>query len=101
MRDPLRSSKDGLDEYDPAGLFVDEAFATVGVRSLLATANDLLHLADPPRRLRAMHSLIPVDEAAMIAIPDLAHIGWEQFEQPQFTEPVPEPPDAGAAQGIS
>ena len=98
--DPLRGSKDGLDAYDPVGLFVDEAFAAVGVRSLLATANDLLHLADPPRRLRAMHSLIPVDEVAMIAIPDLAHIGWAQFEQPQFTEPAPTA-DAGAAQGLS
>ena len=90
--DSLRGSKDGLDAYDPVRLFVDEAFAAVGVRSLLGTANDLLHLADPPRRLRAMHSLIPVDEAAMIAIPDLAHIGWAQFEQPQFTEPAPQPP---------
>ena len=98
--DLLRSSKDGLDEYDPAGLFVDEAFATVGVRSLLAAANDLLHLAEPPRRLRAMHSLIPVDEVAMIAIPDLAHIGWAQFEQPQFTEPTPEPPTPEPPKGF-
>lgn len=90
--DLLRASKDGLDTFDPVGLFVDDAFATVGVRNLLTTANDLLHLAAEPRRLLGMHSLIPVDEAAMIAIPDLGQLGWEQFEQPQFTEPGVEPP---------
>ena len=98
--DRQRSSKDGLDGYDPVGLFIDDAFATVGVRSLLATANDLLHLAAQPRRLRAMHSLIPVDEAAMIAIPDLVHLGWEQFEQPQFAEPVIEPPTPEPPRGF-
>lgn len=85
--DPLTSSKDGLDGYDPVQLFIDEDFLTVGSRNLLAVANDLLHLAPEPRRLRGMHSLIPVEEVALITIPDLAHIGWERVGLPDFTEP--------------
>jgi hypothetical protein len=38
-----------------------------------------------------MHSLVPVEEVALIVAPDLAHIGWEQVGWPDFTEP--EPPD--------
>lgn len=90
--DLLRTGKDGLDNYDPVGLFVDEAFITVGTRRLPAAANDLLHLATPPRRLRALHSLFPVDEAAVVAIPDLAHVGWTKHAQPQFGKPPGNPP---------
>lgn len=98
--DLLASSKDGLDVYDPGQLFVDEEFANVGQRSLLALANDRLHLADQPHRLRAMHSLLPVDEVALIALPDLAHIGWEQVEQPIFKEPEPETPEPETPEGF-
>jgi hypothetical protein len=91
--DRLRDGKDGLDTFDPAGLFIDPDFAVVGVRNLLNTADDLLHLAAEPRRLRAMHSLIPVDEVALVAVPDLAHLGWSPFAQPTFVEPVPEEPE--------
>jgi hypothetical protein len=89
--DPLTTSKDGLDSYDPVQLFIDEDFASVGVRTLIATANDLLHLSAEPRRLRGIHSLIPVDDVALISAPDLAHIGWEMVDPPIFTDP--EPPD--------
>jgi hypothetical protein len=89
--DPLTTSKDGLDSFNPVQLFIDEDFASVGVRTLIATANDLLHLSAEPRRLRGIHSLIPVDEVALISAPDLAHIGWEMVDPPIFTDP--EPPD--------
>lgn len=82
--DRRRDGKDGLDTFDPAGLFIDPDFAAVGVRNLLNTANDLLHLSATPRRLRAMHSLIPVDEVALVAVPDLAHLSWSPFAQPPF-----------------
>ena len=89
--EPLITGKDGLDSYDPVQLFIDDDFETVGVRSLLALVNDLLHLASQPRRLLGMHSLIPVDEVAMIALPDLAHIGWGELDSPVFSEPEEEP----------
>jgi len=82
--DRRRDGKDGLDTFDPAGLFIDPDFAAVGVRNLLNTANDVLHLSATPRRLRAMHSLIPVDEVALVAVPDLAHLSWSPFAQPPF-----------------
>jgi len=86
--DFLSGDKDGLDSYDPRALFIDAEFQNVGARSLLALVNDRLHLTAQPSRLRGLHSLIPVDEVAMIAVPDLVHIGWEQVGLPGFIDPV-------------
>ncbi len=89
--DLLPGGKDGLDVFDPAALYLDEEFAAVGVRSLMALVSERLHLAEQPLRLRGLHSLIPVDDVALISLPDLAHIGWERPVAPVMPEPEPPP----------
>lgn len=87
LPDARTTGKDGLDAFDPVALFVDEAFLNIGTRALMREANDLLYLAPQTRRLRGLHSLLPVNDVAVIAMPDLAHAGWTAWEQPIFTEP--------------
>ena len=90
--------KDGLDHYDPQTLFSDQAFLNVTSRNVNSVANDLLYTGPNPRRLTGIHSLLPIREIALIALPDLAHSGWEPLPAPSFSlpdepEPVDEPPE--------
>lgn len=92
--------KDGLDHYDPLTLFTDQAFPLVTARNVLTVANDLLYTGPTPRRLNGMHSLLPVQEVALIALPDLAHRGWEPLLTPPFILPEPPIPEDKPPQGF-
>lgn len=93
LPDSEKSGKDGLDTFDPAELFLDPAFQGYGLRTLMSRAEELLYLNNPPQKLVKLHSLIAIDEVALIAIPDLAHRPWT-FPEPLEVEPppAPEPP---------
>lgn len=91
------SGKDGLDRFDPVSLFLDGRLANCGVRDLVNEA-DRLTLLDPTVALRGLHSVLSVDEVALIAIPDAAHRAWPAYIAPPELPPLPplpppEPPD--------
>ncbi len=93
LPDTGTTGKDGLDVFDPIDLFADEAFLNTGTRTLMREANELLYLGPQTRRLRGIHSLLPMNDVAILAVPDLAHAGWAAYEQPIFTDPTePDPP---------
>ena len=97
LPDALPGSKDGLDAFDPELLFLDPAFAGIGTRTVMEAANELLYLAAQPRRLRGLHSLLPVEEVSLLAVPDLTQRGWQvldpaPLEEEQPPEKEEEPP---------
>lgn len=93
LPDPESSGKDGLDAFEPAALFLDPQFTGYGARTIMRRAEELLYLSNPPQPLIKLHSLIPVQEVALIAVPDLVHRPWhapEPLTEP--SEPPPPPP---------
>ncbi|MEM7051219.1 MAG: hypothetical protein AAF604_16235 [Acidobacteriota bacterium] len=73
---------DGLGELR-ADLFLDPALVRLGVETLRHEAEHRLHVQGIA--LRGLHSLLPVEEATLIAVPDAIHRPWSRRG--------PEPPD--------
>lgn len=86
------SGKDGLDHFDAAQLFLDDKLAGYGLRTIMRRAEELLYLSNPPQPLVKLHSLIPIAEVALIALPDLVHRRWQPAE-PLAEPPQPEQPE--------
>ena len=59
-------------------VFLDPALSRVGQRSLMTEASDRLYLQS--KSLTGIHSLLPIDEISIVAIPDAAHSGWKFSE---------------------
>jgi hypothetical protein len=70
---PTESGSDDLAVFDPS-VFVDDVAATESARTLMATAFNRYYLQD--RRLYGLHSLLFVDEVALISVPDAAQREW-------------------------
>lgn len=93
--DPL--TRNGLATFD-ATLFFDPDMATHTTARLLVEAEQRFYLqAPPPTRpfapLLGLHSLLPIGEATLIAIPDAVQPGWEQAIIPPPAIPLaPERP---------
>jgi len=68
----------------------DPAAAAIAPATLLASATDLYFLRD--MRLKGIHSLMFVNEVALIAVPDAVQTGWTQ----SAAEPVLAPPPVTA-----
>jgi hypothetical protein len=113
------SRKDGLDTYQPTAMFLDPRLRGTDIYTLLTEADRIMYLMEPaladadslddvdargdqptspliPRaqRLRGIHSLIPVAEVALIAIPDAMHTGWPGDPVPEAAPPIPMPQPA-------
>ncbi len=92
---PLQQN--GLARFD-AALFLDPDLAPLGTRTLATAAFDRLYVQERP--LSGLHSLFPVDEVTLLAVPDAVQRGWDPAEvvlpgvldAPTLT-PIP-PPDA-------
>ena len=81
---------DDLDHFDPSALFVDPRLAGETVLDLIEDAHQYTVLSHDPVALRGIHSLIDVDEVALVAVPDALHRGWTRFEPvPRPVEPPP------------
>ncbi len=76
-------------------LFLDPALRWTGEGAVMAEAADLLY--GQGQALRGMHSLLPLDEVSMLALPDAAHLGWEKEPflpaPPPVAPPEDEPPE--------
>lgn len=78
--------RDGLSNFS-ASLFVDPALASV-VGSLLAEAEHRYYVRED--ELIGLHSLLPVGEVSLLAIPDAHHNGWTR-QLPPAEEPLGAP----------
>lgn len=93
---PTRSAleRDGLARFN-TNLFLDTQLKEVGTDSLMSQADFLRYESPTPRALRGMHAALAIEEATLIAVPDVAHRGWETKEealvQPKKSEPLAHP----------
>ncbi len=67
--------RDGLENFS-ADLFLDPDLAPIGSGALLTEANHKYYLRDEP--LRGLHSLLPLEEVTLVAVPDAVQRGWEK-----------------------
>jgi len=92
------AGKDGLDLFDPAALFLDPRLRDAGTRDLVNEGEFILWQNGVAGTLAGLHSLLPVEEVALLAVPDLVHRGWPVFTAPPAPPelpplPAPEPVD--------
>jgi hypothetical protein len=82
-----RLERDGLAAFG-AGLFLDPALARLHQGSLLGEAEHRHDVRGLP--LRGLHSLTPLVEVSLVAVPDAVHRGWTR-ELPPADEPLGAP----------
>jgi hypothetical protein len=82
-------------------LFLDPRLRLAGQGALLSEANDYLYLKG--QSLIGLHSLIPVEEVSLIAVPDAAHREWVRTKRdtvkPKQDQNLEESPNPPAPQG--
>jgi hypothetical protein len=78
--------RDGLSPFDDR-LFLDDALREDGIRTLLESADFLRFKANRPRALRGIHALIGVEEATIVAVPDVVQRAWHEARGPGIPEP--------------
>ncbi|HYN38605.1 MAG TPA: hypothetical protein VES39_05080, partial [Rhodospirillales bacterium] len=100
---PLR--RDGLQRFS-AALFLDPDLAGVGLAALLREAEHKAYLRQQP--LRGLHSLLPIDEVTLIAVPDAGHRTWDRGAPPAAPllpaprlDPLPEDADEAGRHRVS
>jgi hypothetical protein len=79
-------------------MFLDPDLRQESVDSLLTDADQLTVLAKKPRRLKGIHSLLAIDEVALVSVPDAVHLGWSPAVPPPppavpASPPAAPPPD--------
>ena len=95
--EPDSLTRNGLATLD-ATLFFDPDMAMHTTTRLLAEAEQRFYLQPPPPSrpfapLLGLHSLLPISEATLIAVPDAVQPGWEHHIIPAPTvPPAPERP---------
>jgi hypothetical protein len=82
---PLEPGDDDLATH-AAAPFLDEALASTGSARIVDDAWAIATLQE--RRLDGIHSLMLVDEVALVAVPDAAHRPWEVRET-AVPDPIP------------
>ena len=100
---------DDLSAFDPVSLFLDphllegpgKTLYNETVYDLINDAHQYTVLSANPIQLTGIHSLIDVDEVAMISVPDAAQLGWTptatQPMTPAPASPAPAPAPADSA----
>lgn len=76
-----RLERDGLKRFS-ADVFLDNEVARVGSDALLAEAHHKYYLQHRP--LRGLHSLLPVEEVTLVAVPDAVQPGWQEAIAPSL-----------------
>jgi hypothetical protein len=76
LRPPeLARRRDGLERLD-ASLFLDPGLASVAADVLLEQAHWLAYRQPEPRSLSGVHSLLPIDEVTIVAVPEATQRSW-------------------------
>lgn len=75
--------RDGLEAFVP-GLFLDDRLSPMYSGALLREAEHRHYVAQIP--LTGLHSLLPIDEVSLVAVPDAVHRHWDRTLPPQ---PIP------------
>ncbi len=93
---PLRGDDDLATTYG-AALFVDDILVpnpTVQSRTATTLGQQITdRYGLQYQRLRGIHCLYPIDEVALIAVPDAIHVAWRAA--PSIEPPPPPPPEPG------
>ena len=89
----VAAGNDDLSAFDPVTLFLDSHLLGESVYDLINDAHQYTVLSADPIQLTGIHSLIDVDEVAMISVPDATQLGWTPTAtQPMTPAPAPPPP---------
>jgi hypothetical protein len=85
--------RDGLQRFDPS-VFVDSALASTRSSLLMETADFIRYRSPAPRALRGIHSLLAIEEATIVAVPDAVQGGWRRAGagRAHAADPPPAPP---------
>jgi hypothetical protein len=90
------AGNDDLPTFDPVTLFLDPHLRGDSIYDLINDANQYTVLSSDPIQLTGIHSLIGVDEVAMISVPDVTQLGWNPAAAapmaPTATHAAPAPP---------
>lgn len=70
-------AREGLEEFG-AELFLDPVLAPLTAQEVLRVAEDRAFLSSPPIPSTGLHSLFPVDEVTVVAVPDASQRGWQK-----------------------
>ena len=82
--------RDGLAAFD-YGLFLDAPLAGLTIPSLQRRIRRELSAGSGAAGLRGIHSLLPITEVSLLAVPDAAHRGWRKGSPPMPSVlPAPE-----------
>ena len=84
---PDQAGRDGLDGFD-LSVFADPRFTASTVTGLTTDVEAVLLERTEPG-FRGLHAIYPVEEVALVAVPDALHRGWAPAPPP-----VPDPPPA-------
>ncbi len=89
-----RLERDGLASFR-SQIFFDAVLADMGIGSLLQEAERRYSLSASPIVPRGIHSLLPIEEVTLLAVPDAVHRQWSREAPPQeelleapFLQPV-------------
>lgn len=85
---------DGLSTFDPVAVFLDPRLLLETTYDLIADAHAYTVLSPDPVALTGIHSLIDIDEVAMICVPDAAQLGWTPSAPPPLPTAAPPAPPA-------
>jgi hypothetical protein len=79
--------RDGLSKFD-LDLFLDEALAGEGAETLIGTAFFRHYQLVPPLPPTRLHTLLAIEEASILAVPDAVHAGWTWREGSENAPPA-------------
>lgn len=73
-----------------SSIFLDERLARVGSDSVRREGQSIVYLSENSKPLKGIHSLLTLDEATLISVPDAAHRRWDNVA-PLYDLPLEAP----------
>ena len=72
---------DGIENFGST-IFVDERLAGIGSDLLRREGNSIAYLSESNTPLKGIHSLLTIDEATLVCVPDASHRRWDNLAPP-------------------
>lgn len=73
--------RNGIENFGST-IFVDERLAGIGSDLLRREGNSIAYLSESNTQLKGIHSLLTVDEATLVSVPDATHRRWDNLAPP-------------------